>query len=216
MTKSIIGLDSLHALQIRLELLPVIKGLDPTTVPRNLVYQYSTISQLVEYVEICRRGGSGIVLNSVDKAARINNCLQRFTEIPYNPMTDRSPTSQVTESSIILTGATGSLGCHILQELLMSTDTEKILCFHRGSPEAALQRQIEVFKQRNLPVNLLQENLHRLEFVFADLSLPSLGLKPDILDFVCLTSHIFIHVSDICPDPLTSDSHNPYRVGAEF
>ncbi|KAF9459278.1 hypothetical protein BDZ94DRAFT_1312484 [Collybia nuda] len=43
------GIDSLHALQIRSELLPLLQGLNPASVSRNLVHEYPTISQLVEY-----------------------------------------------------------------------------------------------------------------------------------------------------------------------
>lgn len=189
------GIDSLHTLQIRLEILPVLKGLDPASVPRNLAYQYPTISQLVEYVANCREGKSTDTPDIVDKVTRMENCLGRFTDVPFNSVTDHnsSETALVTGYSIILTGATGSLGCHILRELLLNTDVKKVLCLHRGPPETVLQRHIQVFRERSLPAELLQENSYKLEFISCDLSLPSLGLKSDELDFVCLF-HINLHL----------------------
>lgn len=189
----------MHALQIRLELLPVLKGLEPASVPRNLAYQYPTISQLVEYVANCREGRINAIPDAVDKVTRMENCLQRFTDIPFNSVVDHnsSETIPVTGNSIILTGATGSLGCHILRELLLNTDTKRIFCFHRGPPETALQRHIQLFKERGLPVELLLEN-NRLEFLSCNLSLPSLGLESVELDLVRLFFiYISISVSDI-------------------
>ncbi|KAF9459280.1 hypothetical protein BDZ94DRAFT_1284465 [Collybia nuda] len=191
------GIDSLHALQIRSELLPLLRGLNPASVSRNLVYEHPTISKLVEYVEHCREGRDKNILDPADKVNRIENCLRRFTEKPFTSTTTRRSTETLPTAGycIILTGATGSLGCHVLQELLGNSDVKKILCFHRGPAETGLQRHTQAFKERSLPVDMLEKSEHKLEFVSCDLSLPSLGLKPEMLDFVRSQVTHIIHIA---------------------
>jgi thioester reductase-like protein len=69
----------------------------------------------------------------------------------------------------LLTGATGSLGAHLLAELLRDPDIQTVYCLNRGADAHA--RTIASLRERKLEVNL-----DRVQSLGADLTRPDLGL----------------------------------------
>lgn len=81
-------------------------------------------------------------------------------------------------SAILLTGASGWIGAHLLVELLASTPAS-IYCLMRApGPEAARTRLLDTLREYDLPVN--QDWLARIEPVCGDLALPQLGLDETV------------------------------------
>jgi thioester reductase-like protein len=82
----------------------------------------------------------------------------------------------------LLTGATGSLGAHLLAELLRDPNIQKVYCLNRGAKPHA--RTIESLRERKLEIPL-----DRVESLTADLTRPDLGLSKKLPDDVNLVLH---------------------------
>ncbi|WP_145504080.1 non-ribosomal peptide synthetase [Streptomyces sp. CFMR 7] len=75
---------------------------------------------------------------------------------------------------ILLTGATGFVGTHLLAELLRRTDAEVICAVRAHSPQAALERLRSALDTAGL--TLPPDQYHRVTALPADLARPLLGL----------------------------------------
>jgi thioester reductase-like protein len=75
----------------------------------------------------------------------------------------------------VLTGATGSLGAHLLDQLLNQKDVERVICLARAkNDEDALKRVEESLQVRSLP-SLSQRGGDKAVVAYpSDLSLPDL------------------------------------------
>lgn len=173
------GLDSLHAIQIRTEVKPLFdKFVKGEELVHNVAYVHPTISRLSTYL-IARSKGEVINLNDLTAlTARLESCIERWTA---NLPERKASTAPVLKKKVIaLTGGTGSLGVHTLRYSLERDDVEKVYCFHRGASDVAIQRQKKLFKDRALPVELLDSE--KVAFVQIDLSKPDLGLSVEKYD----------------------------------
>lgn len=89
----------------------------------------------------------------------------------FNPKTLENP------KAIFLTGATGFVGIHLLQELLDTTKAD-IYCLVRAQDEFYAMEKIEkCYKQFNIPQK--NEQILRIIPLIGDLTLPSLGLSEE-------------------------------------
>ncbi|MFC8203857.1 amino acid adenylation domain-containing protein [[Kitasatospora] papulosa] len=78
---------------------------------------------------------------------------------------------------VLLTGATGFVGPHLLAQLLRATDAEVICAVRAGTPEAALERVHSALETAGL--TLPPDQHHRVTALPADLTRPSLGLSEE-------------------------------------
>jgi thioester reductase-like protein len=77
---------------------------------------------------------------------------------------------------VLLTGATGFLGCHILEEVMKQTDA-RVICLVRGDgPEDAQARLSHALTARGID----GLDAQRIEVVVGDLAAPRLGLDNDL------------------------------------
>ncbi|MGW9120332.1 amino acid adenylation domain-containing protein [Streptomyces sp. NPDC055663] len=81
---------------------------------------------------------------------------------------------------VLLTGATGFVGTHLLSQLLRRTDAEVVCAVRARSPEAALERVHSVLETAGLA--LPPDQHHRVTALPADLSRPRLGLSEEQLN----------------------------------
>ena len=176
-----IGLDSLHAVQIRSDIKPLFakfaKGEEPG---HNVAYEYPTISQLSEYLIVRSKGE---VISNNDSAAvtsRIEACVDRWTAAL--PERQGSAITVPEKKTFAITGGTGSLGVHLLRCLLERDDVVKVYCLHRGPSDMATKKQTKLFRDRSLPVELL--NSVKVTFMQIDISKSDLGLSTEKYDEV--------------------------------
>jgi hypothetical protein len=92
----------------------------------------------------------------------------------------------------VLTGATGSLGAHILVHFLTRTLLCVVVLVRASDDKQAMQRLLANLRSRQLTDNV---DVGRLKVVASDLSKERLGLNQEIYtELVCRTVHI-VHVS---------------------
>jgi len=99
-------------------------------------------------------------------------------------------------SSILLTGATGYLGTHILARLLSSTQA-RIVCLVRESSKETVQVRLEnALKTRGLLTNNVKEEIReRVRPIPADIALVKFGLSDEHYHFLTYDVDVVIHAA---------------------
>jgi amino acid adenylation domain-containing protein/thioester reductase-like protein len=156
------GGTSLLAIRVAVRLKS--RGID---ISAEEVFRHQTIAALAAAVERPDDGreehGEGAAPPSVSPGPRVS-------------AGGRAPTRKLTEARrVLLTGATGFLGVHLLDELLERTEAA-VTCLVRGEDDShARQRLAErwawYFGERAFPAD-------RVEVVAGDVGAPALGLRP--------------------------------------
>jgi len=103
-----------------------------------------------------------------------------------------SPARPAAERSILLTGATGFLGAHLLRELL-DTGRETIVCLVRAeSPAGGMERIQAALADLALPANDLEG---RVRAIPADLGAPLLGLEAGEFQALAREVGVILHAA---------------------
>ncbi|KAI9688877.1 MAG: putative NRPS-like protein biosynthetic cluster [Bathelium mastoideum] len=156
-----LGMDSLQALQLRRFLVPAFRQIsrkDPEEIPRDLVYRNPSIEQLAAAV----RGET-----FTDDIGIIDQFVARFSV----------PTPPTKDIVVVLTGATGSLGSHLVASLANVAAVSKVICINRpklGSSIPPREIQLQALKTRRIEIP--RAHLSKIAVLASDTSLPSLGL----------------------------------------
>ncbi|KAJ5543164.1 type I iterative polyketide synthase [Penicillium sp. DV-2018c] len=104
---------------------------------------------------------------------------------PVSRSIDESPSR-----CVLVTGATGGLGSHIVAHLAEQPDVRKVICLNRVSSSDATTRQHEALHSRDL---LLNENISKLDIIETDSSAPSLNLDPETYQYLVSNVTDIIH-----------------------
>lgn len=102
----------------------------------------------------------------------------------------------LTCASQVLTGATGSLGAHILQQLVSSPSVARVICLSRAqSHDDSLARLQESLRLRQL--SLTQQQWGKVTSFSANVNEDRLGLSPDDYGYVVSHTTAIIHVCTV-------------------
>ncbi|KAI0409011.1 citrinin polyketide synthase [Xylaria palmicola] len=111
-------------------------------------------------------------------------CGQRQSPAPLN-------SSFPSGKCVIVTGATGSLGSHIVANLAQLPDVQTVVCLNRLSATDATVRQHSSLEMRG--ISLAPEALAKLKVIGTDTSKLLLGLAPEIYDYVVKNVTHIVH-----------------------
>ncbi|SJK99612.1 related to LYS2  len=146
------GVDSLQATRIRNSLQKELE-LGTHSLGQTIVYEHPSVEKLADYILQLQSGGthaveSGhetVMLALLDKwSAKVGTHTTRAVVLP-------KPTDA---RVILLTGATGSLGAHILSQLTASSSIRKVVCLSRAkSHDGSLERIRESVTARKVSVD---------------------------------------------------------------
>ncbi|KAK4941529.1 putative NRPS-like protein biosynthetic cluster [Elasticomyces elasticus] len=196
------GVDSVGGIQIRHALSQLIpKG---STLPLTVVEDQGSISRLSALILRLRSGGS--VNGTHDKDPNQHQLMLDMAK-EYSTFTDPrlatngssqapppSPEDKQRGLQILLTGPTGSLGSHILHNLLSNPRISHIHLLVRGStPHASRERVLKALTSRLLPV---PEDFDSKTTIWqCKLSEPNLGLSTTDYTHLSSTVDIIIHLA---------------------
>ncbi|KAJ7132141.1 L-aminoadipate-semialdehyde dehydrogenase [Mycena epipterygia] len=144
------GVDSLQGTRIR-NICQKELFLGGNTLGQNVVYEHPSVEKLADHI-ISVQAGAGQAADQHE--AQMIAMLEKWvTKVgahkPAVSATKRPEDARV----IVLTGASGSLGAHILHQLVSSSSVRKVICLSRAkSHEESVQRIAESMKTRKLPV----------------------------------------------------------------
>ncbi|KAG8160364.1 hypothetical protein KVR01_009900 [Diaporthe batatas] len=143
-----LGMDSLQASYVRSRLLRRVNvGGHP--LPTNVVFEHPTVRQLTEFV-LALRNSQDPNGTRISERAIAEGLIQKYTRFP--------PTETRTVETgpgrvVLLTGATGFIGRHILHRLISWPNVDRVYCLVRAdSDEAAELRITESLREARLEV----------------------------------------------------------------
>lgn len=140
------------------------------------IYQYPVLQQLSEVlIARSREAREAIPTEDVEPYVELQKDVYLAPGTVFAGGFD--PKQVENPTTIFLTGATGFVGIHLLQELLDTTNAD-IYCLVRAQDEFHAMEKIDrCFKQYHIPQNIEQKP--RIIPVIGDLALPSLGLSDE-------------------------------------
>ncbi|KAJ5712369.1 NRPS-like enzyme [Penicillium malachiteum] len=186
------GLDSLQAIQLSKTLKTSVSSYNPTLDVSSLsvqgIYGHPTLHGLTNLM-LGVLGEKEFKPVTKQRVETISHLITKYT----SNLSIRGP-SQSSErpgqSTIILTGSTGSLGSYVLADLLSNPSVAKVYCFNRS--EDGLQRQTQGFQEKGLDASLLSDQ-SRVEFIHAHFEAEKFGLDDikfqELLESVDLVIH---------------------------
>ena len=178
-----LGMDSLQAVELRRLLLPSIPFVEP--IPRDFVYRHPSVLELAEAIEGANRKQElaqpgDVRQKMVDEFVdQYSLRTQQPESIPRQPMTQTQ--RQGENVVILLTGSTGSLGCHLVAHMANLPIVKEIICLIRpatGRDQDPNTRQDEALRDKLLLLS--PEVRQKITAIQATISLPKLGLGSEI------------------------------------
>ncbi|KAL9096166.1 MAG: hypothetical protein Q9165_001689 [Trypethelium subeluteriae] len=198
------GMDSAASMQIRSRLRRLLPK-SAEELPMTIVEDCGDVDSLSTFIEKSRHGESQSPGND-DDYALMHQLVDRYSTFTApHPSTDKA--SQVDETSgkghvVVLTGATGALGSHVLTQLVASPNIAKIYCLVRGAtPHAARERVSKALSQRGLPPLPAPSDQtgdpanEKTVIIPAKLSIPDLGLSSTDYNRLATSTTLILHLA---------------------
>ncbi|CZR47386.1 uncharacterized protein FPRO_08760 [Fusarium proliferatum ET1] len=174
---STFGLDSLRAMQLRSAIMKHV-DLAGNKLVINVVFDFPTIESLALEISRVSSGAEATSLDAKDEQDAAN-MLQRYAN--FSPQTREPRSGRNLSQNIVLTGATGSLGAHLLDKLALSSSVHTVYCLVRAASNADAQQRVEKsLEERNLRANFPEELPQKITCLASDLSDIYLGLGENV------------------------------------
>ncbi|GAD98608.1 NRPS-like enzyme [Paecilomyces variotii No. 5] len=166
-----LGMDSLQASQLRAVLVKNIYT-NGQRLELNIVFDNPSIRALTQFIRSLQLGTETAESDTAEQQMKILIAKYGHFEGPK----DRSTVSS-SASSVVLTGATGSLGAHLLATLIRSPSVSKVYCLVRAQThQNAAARVIASLRERRVYHTLSLKQRRKIIALASDLSQPMLGL----------------------------------------
>jgi thioester reductase-like protein len=192
-----LGLDSVGCIRVRANLQKILPS-GSSALPLNVVYDCGTINRLSTYLVELRNGRSSTVDDEillmrqlVTEHSNYPNLVSKDSPIiDAKPPDDIKPTGEV----VVLTGATGALGAHILDQLRSDPSVSQIYCLVRAADATAAFERVSkslAFRKRRP----LDPSDCKVLCVTAKLGKPKLGLTDDMYTLLAERTTLIIHAA---------------------
>ncbi|KAI8966650.1 acetyl-CoA synthetase-like protein [Daldinia sp. FL1419] len=184
------GIDSLRAAQIR-RLLQRDLDLGGHLLRTNVVYDVGSVARLARLLYSMRAGGEleNVHASDEDEIKNMERIIGDYSQFQtWSPGSLPTPERDV----VILTGATGGLGAHILAQLLDDPKVERVICLVRGND--ALARINESMKIRKLDADI-NRNGKLTALTTDNLGAPNLDLSPENYTDLQQSATLIIHAA---------------------
>ena len=188
-----LGLDSISAI----EYVSQINKHYAISLQTTVMFDYPTLGDFCHFIKHKITGNTSEILNYIS----VENTLLMADREEYYKQIKQLPTCSPlnTEHHVLLTGASGFLGCFLIERLI-SLSNKNIYCVVRGkNDESARVRLIQQLNRYNID---WQHAADRLIVLNGDLSSQNMGLSDQNYDLIAVeTSHIFhcaAHVDHFC------------------
>lgn len=150
-----LGVDSVAGIQIRHRLQGLLGDHD-NALPLTIVDDCGSVDELIQYIRRVR-AGQKMEDKSLEQAqAEMKRMVEQYSNfVPSTAAKSAESSIDATENmkrTILLTGATGLLGSHVLSLLARDASVEKVFCLVRGScADGAHGRVNQSLRDRQLP-----------------------------------------------------------------
>ena len=187
------GLDSLGAVRLTRAINASVRNsstVKPPVLKPDFVYQNPTFKLLAHALEPFLMGGFQPSVQEQSREVRMRSMLTHFLDV----------CSSVTKSGavVLLTGSTGSLGVHVLQQLAMSSQVQRVICLNRTGSKNGVrlsQTSRQTDANTHAGIHLSVDMWAKVEFLDANMQASDLGIsKEDYGRLTGCVTHI-IHLA---------------------
>ncbi|GME40067.1 putative nrps-like enzyme protein [Neofusicoccum parvum] len=184
----LLGMDSLQATNVRNRLVKEIST-GAESLPNNAAFENPSVARLAQLI-VNMRSGTDKRESPEEEVMGLVRKYSRFPAVnPHKPAKKR-PEKEV----VVLTGATGSLGCHILNTLLHKPNVQRVYCLVRAdSANNAIGRVHAALAHAHLSAGLSQAHKEKIVALPSDLSQEHFALPPATYDEMAATATAVIH-----------------------
>ncbi|CAN8104298.1 unnamed protein product [Discula destructiva] len=194
------GVDSVACAQLRKRISSQFCSNFDNALPLNIIYDQGSIERLSSYILRCRVAGDMVVPGGAGNEEEQSeeqlmlDLVEKHKRAIYSPMGSFDHSK---ERVVVLTGATGFLGAHVLDLLLRDPMVSKVFCLVRAEDaDDAAERVKESLHSRNLRDADHREALgSRLVCLSCSLSESRLGLSQAEWNQVSEQSTMIIHAA---------------------
>lgn len=166
-----LGVDSLQSIRLRTSILNTL-DVGGQKLPQNFVFENPTINAMAEELTRVRLGAEKKAQPTLEE--RMTNLIEKYGNFPKHVPGDKPGNPG---EHIVLTGATGSLGAHVLASLTAQSNVAKVYCLVRAKFETiGWQRVRQSLQERNVYHTLSASALRKIVVLPAAFSKPHLGL----------------------------------------
>lgn len=175
-----------------LKIMPTLVKLKPyfPTLHIQDFFQYRTIEKLAEKIENDRKKNIMIETNQKEHNNKSNHCIpkQKLANQNYMPL----QISKQHPRCVLLTGVTGFLGAHILQQLLCLPNTI-VYCLVRPQKSVGIEEKMIKKMQFYFGQQIVEKMKNRVYTIEGDLSEKYVGLTTDIQENLVSKIDTIIH-----------------------
>ncbi|ROW06285.1 hypothetical protein VPNG_08052 [Cytospora leucostoma] len=111
--------------------------------------------------------------------------------VPPGTQTSTWKREQCQQCCVLVTGATGSLGSHLVQYFASLSTVKTVICFNRKSSTEAMTRQVQALKSKGIELD--SEALSKIQVYQTDTSKPKLGLSMEQYDYLVSSVTHIVH-----------------------
>jgi len=207
------GVDSLQATRIR-NICQKELELNGRTLVQNVVYENPSIEKFADYILALKAGG-GAAKSDEQQQSTMLAMVEKWSamfDVQGNATSEQAaPNSE--PQVVVLTGATGSLGAHILQQLASSPNVSKVICLSRAQSHAeSLERVKASLETRRL--SLTPEEWLKVDSLAANVNEDRLGLTPEEYAQIVQQATAIVHNAWPVNFNLSVDSFDEHVGGA--
>ncbi|KAI2613746.1 male sterility protein-domain-containing protein [Hypoxylon fragiforme] len=187
------GVDSIACIQVKKLIESTMFPEKSPRLPTNIIYDSGSISVLCENLNRIKR--DGCLRNTEDEIGEWE--LMRDLSEKYGDFTSCSTTCSAKKHGdvVVLTGATGTLGAHILSTLCRDVNIRKVYCLLRSQLQSTpKKRMADSLSRRGLSG---EDKIKggKVVSIYCELSKPHLGLSDEDWTRIITESTTFIHVA---------------------
>ncbi|KAI4943374.1 putative NRPS-like protein biosynthetic cluster [Alternaria rosae] len=202
-----LGVDSLDVLALTNALNKAVRGAGATA---SMVYSNPTVKQLAAALSQNVNKSPERDASPPTREEKLSAMVRKYTKDMIRPKSTSTASPRPSRQTVILTGSTGSLGSHILEQLLRDPGVERIYCLNRS--ENAEARQKETLSKYHGP----NTDFSKAEFLRTDFSVDNFGLSDATYRQLLTTATSFIHSAWSVDFNLSLESYEATHIAGTY
>lgn len=198
-----LGVDSLDVLALTNALNKVIEGVAVTT---STIYSNPSVKQLADVLSVKIKNTRQETPTPCTREEKLDKMVRKYThELMRSTFVPASPQHPLMHT-VVLTGSTGSLGSHILEQLLNNPSVDRVYCLNRSSDAATRQKSTFDTHHHSLT------NFSKASFLHTDFSKEFFGLDESTYRRLQDSVTLFIHNAWAVNFNLTVESYEATHI----
>jgi thioester reductase-like protein len=163
------------------------KAIRGANVTAPIIYSNPTVEQLAKAMSGNISKSNGQASAPLTREQKIQKMVAKYTEDMVRPKRTANAPKPASKHTVVITGSTGSLGTHMLEQLLKNPNVEKMYCMNRSDNAEA--RQKSSFEQHHNT----SPDFSKATFLKTDFGSDKFGLPDDVYSTLLSTVTVFIH-----------------------